>query len=69
MHIEMVINGIEQAIDEETKIWLGAKESYRLSDNGELNVLEIEIDIMGKHLEFMKDKFPIALEQIKTNCR
>lgn len=56
-----------QPIDEETKTWSGATETYKLIGKKNTVKLEVEIDIMDEHLEFMKDKFPKALELIKEN--
>ncbi|EAS19048.1 hypothetical protein FNJ87_10490 [Nonlabens mediterrranea] len=67
-HIGNVINGIEQDIDEETKKWSGARETYTLMDHATHHTLVVEIDVLDEHLEFMKSTFPIALERIKQKC-
>lgn len=66
-HIGKVAEGKPQPIDEETKTWSGATETYKLIEGKNTVKLEVEIDIMEEHLEFMKDKFPKALELIKEN--
>lgn len=67
-HIGTVVNGKEQPIDDETKIWSGASEIYRLAEGKDSNTLMVEIDVMDEHLDFMKSTFPKALEKIKNNC-
>ena len=67
-HIGNVINGKEQPIDEETKKWSGATETYSLSESEHGNLLTVDIDILDEHLEFMKTTFPKALEKVKNNC-
>ena len=67
-HIGNVAKGEEQPIDEETKKWSGALEEYRIEKGEDFNTLIIEIDILDEHLDFMKEKLPLALEKIKNNC-
>jgi len=67
-HIGSVVNGKEQAIDDETRKWSGANESYSLSESSGTVTLSIEVDVLDEHLEFMSAKFPEALEKIKENC-
>ena len=63
-HIGNVLEGKEQVIDEETKKWTGARESYTLTKE-KYYILTIEIDVLDEHLEFMKEKLPLALDKIK----
>ena len=67
-HIGNVLEGKEQPIDDETKKWSGATEIYTLTEGGNTNTLEIEIDVMDEHLDFMTNTFPQALKKIKNNC-
>lgn len=67
-HIGNVVDGKEQAIDEETKKWTGATEIYELTQGKEASTLAVKIDVMNEHLEFMTNTFPKALEKIKNNC-
>lgn len=67
-HIGLVTNGKEQPLDDETKKWTGATESYQLLDEEHSVRLKIEIDVMDEHLEFMQNTFPKALEIIKNKC-
>ncbi len=67
-HIGNVVEGKEQSIDAETKKWSGAMETYRLTEEKNAITLEVEIDVMDEHLEFMKNTFPKALNKIKEIC-
>lgn len=64
-HIGNVVQGKEQPVDEETKKWSGATESYTLTEGTDHNALTIDIDIMDEHVEFMSKTFSKALEKIK----
>jgi len=66
-HIGLVVAGKEQAVDDETRKWSGAKEEYALIDKDNSVTLNVKIDVMEEHLVFMQDKFPIALDLIKRN--
>jgi len=68
-HIGTVLKGKEQAIDDETKKWSGATETYTLIEGTNNHTLTIEIDVLDEHLDFMTDRLPKALEKIKDNCR
>ena len=67
-HLGSVLKGEEQPIDDETKKWSGATEVYSLIEGAESNTLEVEIDVMDEHLEFMQSAFPKALKKVKENC-
>jgi hypothetical protein len=64
-HVGNVLKGEEQELDEETKAWTGAHESYKLIGSSDRNTLLIEIDVLDEHLDFMKEKLPLALEKVK----
>lgn len=68
-HIGSVLKGKEQPIDNETKTWSGATETYTLSEITNGNTLTVEIDVMDEHLTFMTHTFPKALEVVKNNCQ
>lgn len=67
-HIGNVLKGKEQPIDDQTKLWSGATEIYRLTEGAHKSNLTVEIDVMDEHLDFMKATFPKALEKVKNNC-
>lgn len=66
-HIGQVVEGKEQPVDDETKKWSGATEIYRLKEGNNAIILEVEIDILDEHKEFMAKTFPQALMKIKEN--
>ena len=66
-HIGNVIGGVEQPVDDDTKKWSGTTEIYRLIESKNAIKLEVEIDIMDEHKEFMIKTFPQALKKIKDN--
>lgn len=67
-HIGTVLHGKQQPIDETTKTWSGASETYSLTIGKDCIILTLDIDIMDEHLEFMKETLPKALERVKNNC-
>lgn len=66
-HIGNVLKGKEQPIDDDTKAWSGAKETYEVTTGKNGNILTVTIDVMDEHLNFMTNTFPKALEKVKTN--
>jgi len=67
-HIGTVSDGLEQSLDEESKKWTGATEEYSILEGKKNNTLNVEIDVLDEHLEFMKSTFPKALEQVKSSA-
>ena len=65
-HIGNVLKGKEQAIDDETKKWSGATETYTLTEGANTKTLTIEIDVLDEHLDFMTATLPKALEKVKS---
>ena len=68
-HVGNVVKGQEQPLDEETKKWSGALETYSLVAGSGYFTLLVEIDILDQHVDFMSEKLPLALEKIKENSR
>lgn len=67
-HIGSVVMGKEQPADDETKKWSGATETYSLTEGVDCNTLNVQIDVLDEHLDFMTMTFPKALEKVKNNC-
>jgi len=65
-HIGMVQDGKKQPVDDETKKWSGATESYTVAKGSDKNILTIDIDVLDQHLDFMNERLPKALEKIKS---
>ncbi|PBJ11746.1 SRPBCC domain-containing protein [Flavobacterium sp. ACN6] len=55
----------EQPLNEESKQWLGAMETYRLIQDDEFIDLICQVDVVEQHLDYFKNAFPKALEIIK----
>ena len=68
-HIGNIVKGKEQPIDDETKKWSDATESYTITEGKDYNTLTVEIDVLDEHLDFMTTKLPKALEKVKYLSR
>ncbi len=64
-HIGMLKNGEEMPLDEETKRWSGAMETYRLHEAGGRTVLEVDLDITEEHVGYFDKAFPNGLQRVK----
>lgn len=65
-HLGDVKDFKEQTINSETEHWTGCIESYRLLEiTAETTEVIIEVDVVNSHLEFMKSKFPLAMDKMK----
>ncbi|MEO9531834.1 MAG: hypothetical protein ABJG68_13725 [Crocinitomicaceae bacterium] len=64
-HIGNVKNGEAQALDEDSKNWTGSEEKYSLSNTEKGVKLQVDIDVLTEHLDFMQKTFPEALDVIK----
>lgn len=64
-HISEIRNFEVQPIDEATKEWSGAMETYRLIPKGDFVVLEVKMDILDKYLDYFQTAFPKGLEKVK----
>ncbi|MDX6183896.1 SRPBCC domain-containing protein [Flavobacterium sp. Fl-77] len=64
-HIGEIKDFKELPIDEETKKWSGARETYRLIPDGEFTVLIAQVDVVEKYMDYFKEAFPKGLEIVK----
>ena len=64
-HLGVVKNFEEQPVDDETKSWSGAKESYRLTDKNGKTKLDVELDITEEHADYFNNTFPKAIAKVK----
>ena len=46
--------------------WSGAHENYTLTNNNGRTTLKVDLDAADEHREMFEDKFPKALQRIKT---
>lgn len=64
-HIGEIKDFKEQPLDEETKKWSGAMETYRLIPDEEFTDLIASNDSNEKYVDYFKDIFPKGLEVVK----
>ncbi|MFH6963913.1 SRPBCC domain-containing protein [Flavobacterium plurextorum] len=64
-HLGEIKNFEEQPLDEETKKWTGAMETYRLIPEEEFTTLIAQVDVVEKYLDYFKETFPNGLEKVK----
>ena len=65
-HNGMVKDGKELPVDEKTKEWAGATETYTLTEEAGSTKLTVEIDITEDMQQYFKDTFPKALDKVKS---
>ncbi|MNE98305.1 hypothetical protein D3C80_1968030 [compost metagenome] len=51
--------------NEETEKWIGAMETYRLDQKGDVVDLRVEVDVIEKHIDYFKEAFPKGMDVIK----
>jgi len=68
-HVGNVKEGVTQPLDSETLEWSGATEVYQIKRREGFNILQVQLDVMDEHFDFMTKTFPKALEVIKANSR
>lgn len=64
-HVGMIKEGKEQPVDEETKKWSGALESYTVKEKDGVTELSVDLDITDDHADYFKGAFPKGLEKVK----
>lgn len=64
-HIGNLKNLIELPIDDESEKWTGSFEMYKLNEVDGITTVTAEIDCMEAYLNYMNDKFPLALQELK----
>jgi hypothetical protein len=52
-------------IDPETEVWSGSMETYRLTQDKDLTVLEVKMDTIDKYIDYFKTTFPKGLDVVK----
>lgn len=61
-HVTEIKDGKEQP----PKAWSGARENYTLKEAGGVTTLTVDLDTMEEYETMFKEKFPEALERVKT---
>lgn len=64
-HLSEIKNFKEIPIDNTTQEWTGAMETYRLTENNGLTVLEAKMDSVEKYVDYFKTTLPKALDLVK----
>jgi len=64
-HMGEVVDGKELEGIEHDKPWRGSNEKYTLIEHKDYVTLQVDIDVLNEHVDFMQDRFPQALERIK----
>ncbi len=64
-HIGEVKDGVNLPLDDKSKTWSGATESYYLEEKNGKTELRVELDITEDHEAFFKESFPKGLEKVK----
>ncbi|KIA96059.1 ATPase [Flavobacterium sp. KMS] len=64
-HLGEIKDFKELPIDEATKKWSGAMETYRLTEEDGFTVLEAKVDTLEKYIDYFKEVFPKGLEMVK----
>jgi hypothetical protein len=64
-HHGIVKDGKEQPMDEETKKWSGAMETYDLKENNNQTEVTVRVDITEDHKDYFLNAFPKAMNILK----
>ena len=65
-HLNMVKNFEVLPSDAATQEWIGAMETYRLTTDGKITVLEVSVDTVEKYIDFFNTVFVKALVYLKN---
>lgn len=55
----------ELPIDAEVERWTGSFETYKLNEVGGVTTVTAEIDCVPEYINYMEEKFPLALQELK----
>ena len=64
-HLGEIKDFQELPINEKTKLWSGALESYELIEDEEFITIKASFDTIDEYVDFMNKTFPKALEALK----
>jgi uncharacterized protein YndB with AHSA1/START domain len=64
-HISELKNFEEMPIDAVTQGWTGAMETYRLTQNNTVTILDVTMDCIEKYADYFKKTFPKSMQIIK----
>lgn len=55
----------EVSLDAESEKWTGSFETYKLNEIDGVTTVIAEIDCVSEYINYMKEKFPLALQELK----
>lgn len=55
----------ELPIDSEAERWTGSFETYKLNEENGITTVTAEIDCVPEYINYMNEKFPVALQELK----
>lgn len=55
----------EQPVDAESEKWTASFETYKLNEVDGITTVTAEIDCLEEYINYMSDKFPLALQELK----
>lgn len=55
----------ELPIDAEAEKWTGSFETYKLNEENGITTVTAEIDCVPEYIDYMNEKFPLALQELK----
>lgn len=64
-HISEIKNFVEMPFDSKTQEWSGTLETYQLTENNGVTVLEAKMDSIEKYIGYFKATFPKGLDLVK----
>jgi len=64
MHLSEIKNFQEMPIDDPNQEWSGAMETYLLTENKGVTVLEAKMDSVEKYVDYFRITFPKALDLV-----
>lgn len=64
-HISEIKNFVEIPFDSKTQEWSGTMETYQLTQNNGVTILEAKMDLIEKYKDYFKATFPKGLDLVK----
>ncbi|MFZ1704202.1 MAG: hypothetical protein WAT79_07635 [Saprospiraceae bacterium] len=64
-HMGNIADFKDEPLDDDTKKWTGAIESYEVIAKDELVTVNVKVDTVDEYINHMNESFPRALEKLK----
>jgi len=65
-HLGVIKDGKELPLDDETRLWAGTRENYKLKEEGDHTVLNVSLETVNAFRAYFQNVFPKALELVKS---